>query len=210
MTASAENQSGKRKHYTIGALLISIVILMTLVILSYSKYILSEQQRTTEKGQRLAERYVYAQVFAERLHDGTEAFLVAKTEAERIRAVKEIAEARLTGAEALGLFIEADSLTSGLSREEASKPILEAINAVVGAESPLATIGERDGPLTDEEVGFLTNVRDGASGIQQSLEGFRAPTGEAGFRQMASMAEWKPHAFEASKRLKELAEAIRK
>ncbi|WP_372636878.1 hypothetical protein [Cohnella sp.] len=208
MSANAENKSKKQISYTIGGMLIAIVVLMTLVILGYSKYMLEEQSLKTDRGQRLAERYVHAQLFAERLRDGSEGFLVAKTEAERIRAAKQIAEARLSGSEALALFIEAESAASGQSREEASKPILEAANAVIGAASPLESIGESGAPLTDAEIAFLTDVRDGAADIEEALKGFRAPSGEAGFRQMTTLGEWKPHALQASGKLRELASAL--
>ncbi|MFC4599349.1 hypothetical protein [Cohnella hongkongensis] len=206
--SAAENKNTKKISYTIGALLVAIVVLMTLVILGYSKYMLTDQASKTEQGQRLAERYVYAQLFAERLRDGAEGFLVAETEAERIRSAKMIAEARLAGAEALGLLVEAESEASGQSREEASKPILSAANAVFGAESPLAVIGESGAPLTEEEIAFLSAVRDGAADIGEALQGFRPPSGESGFRQMTALGEWRPHALEASRRLAELASAL--
>ncbi len=208
MPAEAENKIKSRRSLVIGAMLIAIVVLMTLVILGYSKYMLEEQSLKTDRGQRLAERYVYAQLFADRLRDGSEGFLVAKTEAEKVRAAKEIAEARLAGAEALGLFIEAESSASGQSRTEVSEAIMLAANAVIGGESPLAAIGESGAPLTDAEISFLTNVRDGAAVIADALNKFRSPSGEVGYRQMVSMGEWKPHALEASAKLRELASAL--
>ncbi|TVY00526.1 hypothetical protein [Cohnella terricola] len=210
MPANAENKTTNKRSYTLAALFAAIVVLATFVIMAYSKYILSEQSHTTDKGLRLAERYGYAMTFADRLHEGAESLLVAKTETERIRAVKAIAEGRLAGGETLGLFIEAAHLDSGLSRTEAAKPIMEAMNAVVGAESPLATIGEHEGPLTEEETVFLTNVRDGAAKMQETLFRFRPPSGEAGYRQMITVGEWRAPALEASKQLEELADVLAK
>ncbi len=210
MSAGAEKKNKIGKSYGIGAMLVAIVVLMSLVIMGYSKYVLEEQARKTERGQRLAERYVYAQVFAERLRDGAEGFLVAKTETERIRAAKRIAEARMAGTEALELLIEAERAASGLSREEASKPVMEAANAVIGTDGSLAAIGESGGPLTDAEAALLADVRDAAAGIEEALKGFRAPSGEVGYRQMATLGEWKPYALEASASLQRLAAAVRK
>ncbi|MFB9280062.1 hypothetical protein [Cohnella cellulosilytica] len=210
MSAEAEKKNKNGKSYVIGAVLIAFVVLMTLVIMGYSKYVLEDQARTTDQGQRLAERYVYAQLFAERLRDGAEGFLVAKTEAERIRAAKQLAEARLAGSEALALLVEAESAASGLPREEAGKPVTEAADAVIGADGPLAVIGESGGPLTEAEIALLGDVRDAAAGIEEALKGYRAPSGEAGYRQMATLGEWKPYALEASANLQRLAAAVRR
>jgi len=212
MSANAENKNtnANKRSYTLPVLYVVIVVLATFVIMAYSKYILSEQAHTTDKGLRLAERYGYAMLFADRLHEGAESLLVAKTETERIRAVKSIAEGRLAGGETSGLFIEAAHLESGLSRTEAAKPIMEAMNAVIGAESPIATIGEREGPLTEEETVFLTNVRDGAAMMKETLSRFRAPSGEAGYRQMVTMGEWRAPALEALKQLEGLAAVLAK
>jgi len=209
MSATTEENNPKKRSPAAAVAFIAIVVLMTLVVMAYSKYILSEQSHTTDKGMRLAERYAYAQLFADSLHDGAESLLVAKTETEKVRAVKALAEARLAGGETAGLLIEAVLAETKQKREEASAPILEAMNAVIGAESPMAAIGEREGPLTEEEAVFLTNVRDSAAAMQETLKRFRAPSGEAGFRQMIKMGDdWRAPTLEASKQLRDLAAAV--
>jgi len=209
MSANAAENSTKKRSPAAAIVFVAIVVLLTFVVMAYSKYILSEQAHTTDKGMRLAERYGYALVFADRLHEGAESLLVAKTEAEKVRAVKSLAEARLAGGETAGLLVEAVHLETKKKREEAAKPIMEAMNAVIGAESPMATIGESEGGLTDEETAFLTNVRDGAAKIQETLGRFRPPSGEAGFRQMIKIGEWRGPALDAAAQLEQLAAALR-
>ncbi|XID95384.1 hypothetical protein ACF3MZ_13085 [Paenibacillaceae bacterium WGS1546] len=197
-----ENAAGKRegegkRSYTLAILYVIIVVLLTLIILSYSKYILERQAFTTFKGQKLAERFAYAQVFADRLHDGAEAMLAASTDNEKIRAAALLAEGRFAGGETLGLFIEARSLDSGLKRTEVTAPLMEAFNAVAGAESPLAAILEGEGPLTEEQISFLASVRDAMGEMEELLLARRPPTGEVGFRQMITLKEWVPDVLEA-------------
>jgi hypothetical protein len=158
----------------------------------------------------LAERYAYAQVFADRLHDWAETLLVAKTEPERIRAAKLLGEAHLAAGETTGLLIEAVHQETEQSLEQASESILLAMNAVVGAESPMVSISEQEGALTAEQTAFLTNVRDGAEQMNEALTRFRPPSGEAGFRQMVTLPEWRAPALAAAEQLQQLAAALAK
>jgi hypothetical protein len=194
-----------KRSYTAPIIFIVLVVLLTLIIVVYTKYLTTKQVHTTDQGKQLAEQYVYAQVYADRLRDGAEGLLNAKTEAERLRAVRLLGEADLASSETVGLFVEAAHLTSGQSREEAAKPLFAAMTAVMGEESALTAVGEHEGELTGEEIAMLTLVRDSAAQMQQALDKFRAPSGEAGFRQMVTVAEWVPNAVEASKSLEQLA-----
>lgn len=204
MSANAQN----KRTYTIPILFIIIVVLMTLIIVIYSKYLLTKQTHTTDQGKQLSEQYNYALIYADRLHDGADLMLSANTEANRVRAARMLGEAQLASGETVGLFSEAAQLTTELSKEEASKPLFVAMNAVMGLDSPLTSIGEREGPLTDEQRTTLTLVRDGAAEMQEALGRFRPPSGEAGFRQMITVADWVPNAVEASKSLERLAEKL--
>ncbi len=195
----------KKRSYTVAILLMISVVLMTFIIISYSKYLLTKQTHTTDQGQQLAEQYNYALIFADKLHDGSEGLLNAKSETDRLRAARMLGEATLASGETLGLILAAAERSTGKSGEEEAQPFISAMNAVIGAESRMATIGEHEGPLTEEESATLTLVRDGSAQMQQALSGFRPPSGEAGFRQMVTFREWVSNAVKASDALIQLA-----
>lgn len=198
----------KKRSYTIPVLYISLVLLMTFVIIAYSKYLLSEQSHITDKGKRLSEQYNYALLFADRLHEGSEGLLNAATVAEQMQAARLLGEANVASGETLGLLIEAASQSNGQSSEEAGKLLISAMNSLVGPESPLASIGEHEGPLTDEERADLTVVRDGTAQMLQILDRFNPPSGEVGYRQMIRIGDWIESAAEAGTALEQLAEKL--
>jgi hypothetical protein len=194
-----------KRSYTVPILLILIVVLLTLIIIFYSKLILTQQTQTTDQGKRFAEQYVYAQLFADRLHNGVDGLLNAKSEIDRIRAVKMLGEANIASGETSGLLAEASHLDSGKSKEETAKPVVAAMNTVMGVGSVIATVGEHEGPLTKEEIAALSAIRDGSENMKNALIRFRPPTGEAGFRQMVTVGDWVNPALVATKALEELA-----
>jgi hypothetical protein len=194
-----------KRSYTVPILLIFIVVLLTLIIIFYSKLILTQQTQTTDQGKRFAEQYVYAQLFADRLHNGVDGLLNAKSEIDRIRAVKMLGEANIASGETSGLLAEASHLDSGKSKEETAKPVVAAMNTVMGVGSVIATVGEHEGPLTKEEIAALSAIRDGSENMKNALIRFRPPTGEAGFRQMVTVGDWVNPALVATKALEELA-----
>jgi hypothetical protein len=202
------SENGKRS-YTVPILLIITVVLSTLVVLFYSRLILTQQTQMTDQGQRLAERYSYSVIFVERLHEGVDGMLNAKSEVHRLQAMKKLGEANFASGETAGLLLEAAHLTSGEPREEAGKPIFEAINKVMGAGSTMATIGEHEGPLTADEISTLTAIRDGAAKMEEALGRFRTPSGEAGYRQMVTIGDWISPALAASEILEQMAADLR-
>ncbi|WP_256760183.1 hypothetical protein [Cohnella sp. WQ 127256] len=195
----------KKRSYTIPVLFIIMVIMTTLIIIYCSKYLLSQQEHTTDQGQRLAEQYNYALVFAGKLHDGADLLLTSKSQAETIRAAKMLGEANLASSETTSLFIEATQLKSGQTKEDASARLRIAMSAIVGPDNQMSTIGEHEGSLTQEEIAQLTLVRDGAAQMQQALNGFRPPSSEDGFRQMVRLGNWVEFAKGASLSLEQLA-----
>jgi hypothetical protein len=199
-----------KRTYTVPVLLVLMVVLSILLVLIYSKLLLSQQTHTTDQGQRLAQRYAYAALFADQLHDGTDRLLNAKSEAERLRAMKQIGLATVASGEATGIFIEAAHLTSGLSREEAAKPIMLAMNAIIGVDSTILKLGEHDSPFTADELADLTLIRDGLVQVEEELNRFRPPSGEAGFRQMVTIGDWITPALEATKSLDKIASDLQK
>jgi hypothetical protein len=203
------SENGKRS-YMVPILLVIIVVLATLIMLFYSRLILTEQKQTTDQGLRLAERYGYAILFANRLHDGAEGLLNAKSEAHRLQAMKKLGEANIASGETAALLIEAAHLTLGKPREEAGKPIFKAINKVIGVGSKMAAIGEHEGPLTTDEISTLTTVRDGVAKMEEALGRFRLPSGEAGFRHMVTVGDWINPAREASEKLEQMAADVNK
>ncbi|WP_239617424.1 hypothetical protein [Cohnella mopanensis] len=203
---SANVQS--KRSYTAPIIFVVLVVLMTLIIVVSTKYLFMKQTHTTDQGKQLAEEYNYALIYADRLHNGTDLMLSAKSEADRMRAARMLGEAHLASGESLGLFLEAQRLTTGQSTEETGNPIIVAMNTVFGEKSILASVGEHEGTLTEQEIAMLTLVRDGAAQMQQALNRFRPPSGEAGFRQMVTVADWVPNVVEASKYLEQLADNL--
>jgi hypothetical protein len=195
----------RKRSYTVPVLLIIIMLLITMIIIFYSKLILTQQEQTTDRGKRLSEQYIYALLFVDQLHAGADGLLNAKSAADWVRATRMLGEATIASGETSSLFFEARNLNSGKSKEEAAKPIIVAINSVIGVGSKIATIGEREDPLTTEEISTLTAIRDGTAQMKETLNRFRPPTGEAGFRQMVTVGEWISPALEASKVLEEMA-----
>ncbi|BBI34740.1 hypothetical protein [Cohnella abietis] len=197
----------KKRSYTIPVLYIIITVLSTFVILSYSKYLLAQQTHTTDQGQRLSEQYNYASLFAKRLHDGAEGLLNAKSESDRLHAVRQLGEAAMASGETVELLIEAAYLTPGQSKkkEEAGKPVVEAMKVIIGENGPMSNIGEHEGPLTGDEIAALTLIRDGVAQMDETLKRFRPILGEAGYRQMITMGEWVAVVNEASQGLQQLA-----
>lgn len=203
------SESGKRT-YTVPVLLIIIVIMSTIIVIAYSKLLISQQQHTTDQGQRLAERYAYATIFADRLRDGTDGLLNAKSEVERLQAMKQLGEAVIASGETSGLFLEAAHLDSGLDREEAAKPIFLALNSFMGPDGIITKLAEHEGPLSTGDSASLTIIRDGASQMQEELKRFRPPSGEAGFRQMMTLKEWVAPALDATQVLEKIAADLKK
>lgn len=197
------SDNGKRT-YTVPVFLIIITVLLTLIVIFYSKLLLTQQSQTTEQGSRLAERYNYALIFVDRLHDGAEGLLQAQTESDCRKAMKMLGEATIASGEAAGILIEAAHLTSGHNREETGKPIVLAINKVIGTGSAIATIADHEGPLTDQEIADLIVIRDGAAQLRETLNRFRPPSGEAGFRQMVTVRDWIVPALDSSKLLEQI------
>jgi hypothetical protein len=198
------SDNGKRT-YTVPVLLIIILVLLTLIFMFYSKLLLTQQTHTTDQGSRLAERYNYALLFVDQLHGGVEGLLTAKTEGEWGKAMNMLGKSTVAAGETSSLLVEAVHLTSDSKREEASKPIVLAINKLMGVGSTVATIGEHEGPLTDEEKDDLIIIRDGAAQMQEVLNRFRPPSGEAGFRQMVTVGDWITPALDSSKLLEQIA-----
>ncbi|RED65711.1 hypothetical protein [Cohnella lupini] len=194
----------RKRSYAAPVLFVIMVVLVTMIIMAYSKYLLTRQTHTTDQGQQLSEQYKYALIFANRLHEGSEGFLNARNEAEKLRAARMLGEASIASTESLELFAEAELLSNGKSDDDNREALTAAMNAVIGPDSLMASIGEHEGPLTDEEKATLTVVRDGAERMRQSLSRFRPPSGEAGYRQMMTIGEWIPSANQAGVELKAL------
>ena len=136
--------------------------------------------------------------------------LKANSEVERLKAMKMLGMATLASGEAMGIFIEAVHVTSGQNHVEAAKPLEEALNVIMGDESTIAKLADDEGPLTADELADLTLLREGATQMLSQLSVFRAPSGEAGYRQMMTLKEWRAPALNAAKSLEGIAAAIMK
>jgi hypothetical protein len=187
-----------------------MMVMATLIIMFYSKLILTRQTQSTDQGQRLAELYSQALLFVDQLQTGADGMLHARSESDRMIAARALGKAEILVADTQTLLAEAESRGADQPVEVAGKPIVEALNALAGADSLLWTAGEHVGPLTADETKALTVARDGAIRMKTALSGFRPPSGEAGFRQMMTIADWVAPARAATKQLEQTAQALNK
>ncbi|MFC5405126.1 hypothetical protein [Cohnella soli] len=194
----AEETQVKRK-YTVPVLLVIMMVMMTMIIIFYSNSLLKGQSRDTERGQRIGERYGFALLFADQLHDGAEGMLNAKTTADKVRAAESLGGAKAASGEAIALFADADSESTGKSAEETIKPYEQVLKNMLGEGGALDGVGQTDGTLTAAQSDALARARDVADAVRKKLASYRPLTGEAGFRQMEAGGEWIPSAIEAGK-----------
>ncbi|KIL34605.1 hypothetical protein SD71_18320 [Cohnella kolymensis] len=181
------SEKGKRS-YTVPVLLIVVTVLSTLCIMFYSKSLLHDQREKTERGQRLAEGYNYAIMFAERLHSGAQGLLNGKSEAERLEAKEQLGAAVIAGEEAADFLIEA--LLHDMPaepRDKEKKSIEDSMSAVL---ERIQTAGEHEGALTEEERSELSRIAGTSANMSEALNLFRPPSGEAGYREMATGGVW--------------------
>jgi hypothetical protein len=193
--------SGKRS-YTVPVLLLIMIVMAILLVLSYSKLLLTQQAQNGDAGQRLAERYNYALIFADRLKRGTESLLSDDAMASRLQAKAWLGEAAALKDEVAVLLAEADRRVSGQALAEALVPYVEAMTKLSGEEDGwLVSVASHEGPLEQAEAGALQIVHDGAVRMQEALKQYRPPTGIAGYRRMAAGEEWTAHAVAAGQEL---------
>jgi hypothetical protein len=199
------SETKTKRSYTVPILLLIIAGLSVLIVVLYSRLLLTEQSRTTDEGKRLAERYNIAMAFAGSLHEGAVEMLSGTSEAKRLNAKEQFGEAFAFSGETVGLFADAARLSGGKSADDANKKMMLAINEVIGFNSPLSAVGEHDGPLNEQDIAILSAVLDGSLQIQTALQQFTPPTGAAGFRQMSAGGDWVAAAKGARQALEALA-----
>ncbi|MBO9597108.1 MAG: hypothetical protein J7559_04695 [Cohnella sp.] len=203
-------EAKQKKSYTVPVLLVCIVILAILCIMFYSTNLLNQQNEKSDRGMRLAEKYVFSQTYASLLREGAKQLLEATSETDRLQAKEKLGEARFASMEAVGLIGEALRMKDGMTEEEA-KPVKERLlSALYSPDSPLYSVGEHDGPLTDAERTMLADIASGAAKAEEALGKFRAPSGVAGYRIMAGGGEWLDAVLEAKASLEEIAAAASK
>lgn len=190
---------GKRT-YTVPVLLILLTALSILLVLSYSKLLLSEQMQKVEHGRLLAEQYEQASIFANRLQDGADALLQGSA-ADRAHAAWLLGGADGTKQEALRLLLDAAERSDPPSPVETGE-LQAAFDALFAdADDALNRLALQAEPLSADQTAWLQAVRDGAASMNESLGRFRVPTLDSGFRSMAAGAEWVAPALEAGQAL---------
>lgn len=198
---------GKRT-YTVPILLVMMTVLSILLVLVYSKQLLSQQERAVEEGRRLAEQYEGAVILANRLQGGAEALLQGAA-ADRPRAAWLLGEADGVKSEALKLFQVAAARAESPSEEAPAK--LEAALDALFAESgsDLSRMAEQAEPLSSGQLALLQAIRDGAASMNESLARFRLPTVDSGYRSMAAGTDWIEPALEAGRALVDIADRLK-
>ncbi|WP_123039806.1 hypothetical protein [Cohnella candidum] len=199
-----------KRSYTVPVLLLIITGLAILLMLIYSKLLFTQQKEYTDAGKRLAERYNYALIFADRLGTGADLLLKDGSVADRLKAKKLLGEASMAGGETVGILAEASSRSTGQSFEEAFKPVSEAMTRIMSEQAGnVYGVSEHEGALTAEEKELLTAVRDGASKMKEQLLVFRPPTVDSGYRTMNAGGEWIAQAVAAGQTLIDTAAKVK-
>ncbi len=203
-------EAKQKRSYTVPLLLVCIVALAILCILFYSSNLLNQQNEKSDRGMRLSEKYVFSQTYASLLKEGAEQLLEATSETDRLQAKEKLGEARFASMEAVSLIGEALRMREGMTEDEA-KPVKERLlSALYSPDSPLYTVGEHEGPLTEAERAMLGNIVVSASKAEEALGKFLAPSGVAGYRIMAVGGEWLDTVLEAKASLDGIADAASK
>ncbi len=188
---------GKR-NYTVPILLVIVTVMAILLVLAYSKLLLTQQQQAVEEGRRLADQYEQAVILANRLHDGADALLQGAV-ADRVQAAWLIGEADGVKKEALKLFEGATAIADTPSSEDTAEQLQAAMDALFAeSDSALHRMAEQTEPLSADQTALLQAVRDGAASMNESLGRFRLPTVDSGYRSMAAGADWVEPARQAS------------
>ena len=202
--------AGKRS-YTVPILYLALTIMAILLVLSYSKQLLTQQELTLKDGKRLASQYDYALIFADRLHDGAELLLQGNSSADMLKAAVRVGEADAVKAEAGGIF--AAALDRGGSSADGESPHdrIEAALAALFDESGGAAIGlaEQEAPYSADQIERLQAVKDASAAMREALSRFRPPTVDAGYRSMAAGVDWVDAAASAAQSLLSLASELR-
>jgi len=200
---------GKRS-YTIPILLVILTLMAILLVLAYSKLLLTQQERSIEQGRLLAEQYDHAVILANRLQEGAEALLQNGTEADRAHAAWLLGEADGVKKEALKLFAGASARAgspSGNATDQQLQAAMDALFAESG--SALTRMTEQAEPLSADQTALLQAVRDSAASMSEALGRFHQPTVDSGYRSMAAGADWVDPALSAAGTLIEMAAQLK-
>lgn len=201
---------GKRS-FTVPVLLLIITVMAVLLVLAYSKLLLTQQAQRADEGRMLARQYKQAALFAAKLKEGADLMLRDDALQTRLQAKTRFGEAAGAAGETAELLAEASSRTSGQSAEAALRPIAEAANAIVGASGGvLYGFAEHEGPLTADEKRVLEQVREEAGRMSRALAAFYVPSGDAAYRNMEAGVGWIDPARNAGEALTDLAAKLRR
>ena len=198
-----------KRTYTVPVLLIVLTLLAILMVLVYSKLLLTQQAQSIKEGKLLSEQYQDALIFADRLHEGAELLLQEHSTTVRAQAALLLGEAVGVKNDALSLLTEAADRSDSSSNAETAQQV-EAAVAALFAESGIVIggIAEQAGPITEDQTRLLQTVRDGAMAMDEALGRFRPPTVDSGYRSMAAGADWIDPALAAGQALIEMASKL--
>lgn len=201
-----EMENKTKRSYTVPVMLVIMTVMMLVIVIFASKYLVLRQEDSLKDGQRLAEKYADAAMFAQKLRDGAEFLLSAAQEEDRIRGNMAIAQALTVSGDFIDLLAEAAHRSRGIDLEEARQQYgarMEQLKQRLGtAEEPIE-------PLTVQNPEFWSAVRDGAAQISEALQAFRLPTVDAGHRSMAAGEGWLEPALAAGEAWTSLAARLK-
>jgi len=196
-------KSGQRS-YTVPAMLLIIVVLATLIVILLTRLLVYQQASHTEEGKRLANRYNYCQMLASELNAYAEDLLASRTAADRLPAMQKVGVFQPASGECSLLLYDAQ-VRSGADKDHALEPISLALRKLGDT---LPKLGVHDGPLTEQETRTLQAIRDGSARMAEILKGYRLPTSDQNYRQMASGGAWVDLAKQALDQLQRIAGAL--
>lgn len=195
-----------KRSYTVPILLVIATILLFVIVVLFSKLLLTEQSAKTDKGIRLASSYNYCLLLANTLNNDVGDMAETDNAAARLPLKGKVGKLALaTGECGTGVMVKAQTLNGSTDKQA-----MEALN---GALQPLSakldTLGDHEGPLTADELKTVKLVHDAGVQLEQTLKEYSLPTSDDRYRQMAAGAEWPDVALRAFKQLQDLAAALK-
>lgn len=194
-----------KRTYTVPVLLVIATILVFVIVVLFSKLLLTEQSAKTDEGMRLASSYNYCTAFAGLLNNEVGNLANTADAVARLPVKEKIGQIGIALGECANVLYQAQT-KNGVKKEDASAAISDVMQTLSGK---LENLGNHDGRLTDEELATVKTMQAAGAEIGKTLQAYAVPTGNDRYRQMAAGAEWPGVAMQAFKQMQDLAAALK-
>lgn len=196
----------KKRTYTVPVLLIIATLLVFVIVVLFSKLLLTEQSAKTDNGKRLASSYNYCLALASTLNNDVGRLADTNSSTARLPIKGDIGKLDLEMGECgVGVIVKAQEL-NGTKQDQAMLAINDAFKTL---KDKVVNLGNHDGPLTEGELKTVQTVQAGGAEIFKTLQEYTLPTGDDRYRQMASNVEWPDIVLRAFKQMQDLAASLK-